>query len=66
MLTGTTTLGQSEPESNGNEEVLHTSQNFRTGASHHQMQFSVIQKTLFFGKGLTPQQGIQSVYSKPH
>ena len=32
-LTGTTTLGQSETGSNGNEEVLHISQSSRTGAS---------------------------------
>ena len=32
-LTDTTTLGQSSSGSNGNEGVLHTSQNSRTGAS---------------------------------
>ena len=30
--TGTTTPGQSEPESNGNEGALHTSQSFRSRA----------------------------------
>ena len=30
---GTTTPGQSEPGSNGNEGVIHTPQTFRTGAS---------------------------------
>ena len=30
--TGTTTLGQSVPRSNGNKGVLHTSQSSRTGA----------------------------------
>ena len=38
ILTGNTTLGQSESERNGNEEGLHTLQ----------MQFSVIPKTVFF------------------
>ena len=32
-LTSTTTPGQSEPGSNGNEGVLHIPQSFRTGAS---------------------------------
>ena len=32
-LTSTTTQGQSGPESNGNESVLHISQTSRTGAS---------------------------------
>ena len=31
ILTGTTSLGQSEPVSNGNEEVLHIPQRSRTG-----------------------------------
>ena len=33
ILKGTTSPGQSGPGSNGNEEVFHTLQNFRTGAS---------------------------------
>ena len=32
-LTDTTTLSQSGPGSNGNEDILHTPQIFRTGAS---------------------------------
>ena len=32
-LTGTTTLSQSGPGSNGNEGVLHSPQSTRTGAS---------------------------------
>ena len=32
-LTGTTTPGQSEPESNGNEGIHHIPQSSRTGAS---------------------------------
>ena len=32
-LTGTTTPGQSEPESNGNEGLLHIPQSFNTVAS---------------------------------
>ena len=32
-LTGTTTLGQSEPESNSNEGVFHIPQSSRTGVS---------------------------------
>ena len=32
-LTGTTTPGQSEPDGNGNEEVLHNHQSIRTVAS---------------------------------
>ena len=32
-LTDTTTPGQSEPGSNGNESILHIPQNSRTGAS---------------------------------
>ena len=32
-LTGATTPSQSEPGSNGNEEVLHIFHSFRTGAS---------------------------------
>ena len=44
-LRGTTTRGQSEPGSNGNEEVLHIPQTPEL-ESLHQMQFSVIPKTL--------------------
>ena len=32
-LTGTSTWSQSGPESNGNEEILNTSQNSRIGSS---------------------------------
>ena len=34
--------------------------------SHHQMQLSVISKTILFGKGLILFRGIQTTYSKPH
>ena len=44
-LTGTTTLGQSGHESNGNEGVHHIPQTSRLEL-HHQMQFNVILKTL--------------------
>ena len=37
-LTGTATLGQSEPESNGNESVLHIPQTSKM-ESHHQIKF---------------------------
>ena len=60
MLTGTTTMGHSEPGSNGNEGVTQHSL-----LSHHQMQFSVRTKKLHFFsflEGLIPLQGIQSVY----
>ena len=33
MLTGTSTLGESGPRSNGNEKVLHTPKIFRIRAS---------------------------------
>ena len=49
-LTGTTTLDQSEPGNNGNEEVLHIPQNFRTEASPIRW-FSLMPRTLI-GRGV--------------
>ena len=57
-LTGTTAPGQSGPKSN--EEVPHIPQSSRT-EPHHQMQFSVISKTLVDGLLLISE--IQSAYS---
>ena len=59
-LTSTTTLGQSGPGSNSNEEYS----TFHKAAGlepHYQMQFRVI--PLFSGS-LTSLQGIQSAYTK--
>ena len=51
--TGTTTLGQSGPGSNGIEGVLHTSQVFRNKTSHLQIELSVRPRTPFiFGRGV--------------
>ena len=44
-LTGTTTLSQSGPGSNGNEGVVHIPQTPRL-KPHHQIQFNVILITL--------------------
>ena len=46
-LTDTTTPGQSGSGSNNNEGVLHTSQSSEM-EPHHQIQFSVLPRTLFF------------------
>ena len=46
-LTGTATLDQSESGSNGNDGVFHTQRSLEL-ESHHQMQFSVVLRTLFF------------------
>ena len=43
MLTGTTTPGQSEPGSNGNDGIS-TLYRSRELEPHHQMQFSVIHR----------------------
>ena len=53
-LTGTTTPGQGRPGSNGNEEVLHIPEWFRTGASHSNGSKSYT-GNLMWG-GLTPLQ----------
>ena len=58
-LTGTTPLGQSEPESNGNEGVIYNPKAPGVG-SCYQMQFSVISSTLADGGVLAE---MQSVYS---
>ena len=52
ILTGTVTLGQSGPESNGNEVALHIPQTLRQ-EPHHQMQFSVIIRNIFRIMSLT-------------
>ena len=65
-LTGTIIPGQSELRSNSNEQVPHILPSSPELKPHHQMQFSIIFRTPLLGKSITPQQRIQSVYSKSH
>ena len=60
-LTDTTTLGQSGPGSNDNEEELHIPQGSRTGASPSDGEVSYLAYTL--EKSLTSSAMMQSVYS---
>ena len=56
--TGITTLCPTASGNNGNEGVLN---------SRHRMEFSDMPRIpLFWVRGLTPLQRIQSAYSKPH
>ena len=50
-LTDITTLDQSEPESNGNKGVLHTSQTSRTGAFTTRQSFISYPKYISFSIG---------------
>ena len=65
-ITETTILGQRGPESNGNEVVLYTSQNwsltFRWNVVSYQRHHFLAGRV---GGGLTAWQGIQSAHTKP-
>ena len=52
-----TTLGQSEPGSKGNEEILHTLQRSITGSSSSDAVY-VILRIFLFGRSFTPLHGI--------
>ena len=59
--TSTTSPSHSEPESNGNERVLHFPHDPEM-EPHHQMQFSVI-SWLLVGEGVSFHTEMQSAYS---
>ena len=61
-LSSATTMGQSGPDSNGNEGVLHIPQSSQTGASPSGYLVSY-QDTHGGGEGLAPSAEIQLVYS---
>ena len=58
-LTGTTTLGKSKPESNGNEGVLYIPQNTKTGCN----LMSYFRYLFLLGEGLIFLQEIQCILS---
>ena len=60
-LTGTTTLDQSGPGSNGNEGLRHISQSSRSGTSPSD-DLGIIQDT-HWGEGLTPSAKMMLAYS---
>ena len=62
MVSNTTNLGQSEPGSNGNEEYS-TFLKVPGLEPRHQIQFSVLTKTLIGGKKSYPSTEVLSVYS---
>ena len=62
--TGTAPQGQSEPRSNGNDGVAHTSQICNSGASSPIVIHCHIRTSLLLGWGLNPVQRIQPEYSK--
>ena len=62
-LSGTTTLSQSEPGSNGKEQVLHILQSSKTGASPSDYFESYLGHSLGVGVVSYPFAEMQSVYS---
>ena len=63
-LTGTTTPGQNEPRSNGNEVVFHIPQSSRTGASPPDTGYCHTQDTLF-GLSYSSSEDAISVFEAP-
>ena len=56
-------MGQSGPESNGNEGILHIPQIFNAGALPSDGLISYSAHSYFFGGGSYPSAEMQSVYS---
>ena len=61
--TRTTTSGQSEPVSNGNEEILHILQSSKTGASQSECLVSYPGYSLRMGGGANPTAEMELAYS---